>query len=44
LVHLASQYHGSFFAMTFAPAVLDLASGITMVVKYRSSFTTFLAH
>merc|ERR1719152_183042 len=36
--------HGSFFAVTFAPAVLDLASGITMVVKYRSSFRTLLAH
>src|SRR3954467_7940114 len=36
--------HGSFFTVTFAPANLDLASGITMVVKYRSSFTTLLAH
>src|ERR671910_1765312 len=36
--------HGSFFAETYAPAVLDLALGITMVVKYRSSFMTFLAH
>src|ERR1044071_1501474 len=36
--------HGSFFAVTFAPVDLDLASGITMVVKYRSSFTTLLAH
>ena len=36
--------HGSFFAVTFAPAVLDLASGITMVVKYRHSFRTLLAH
>src|SRR3954471_14912181 len=36
--------HGSFCAVTFAPAVLDLASGITMVVKYRLSFTMLLAH
>src|SRR3954471_3752376 len=36
--------HGSFFAVTFAPAVLDLARGITMVVKYRLSFTKLLAH
>src|SRR3954471_11646960 len=36
--------HSSFFAVTFAPAVLDLASGITMVVKYRFCFMTLLAH
>src|SRR3954463_4871664 len=36
--------HGSFFAVTFVPAVFDLASGITMVVKYQSSFMTLLAH
>src|SRR3954462_9577760 len=36
--------HGSFFAVTFAPADLDLVSGITMVVKYWSYFTTLLAH
>src|SRR5664279_1254382 len=36
--------HGSFYAVTFALAVLDLASGIHMVVKYRSSGMTFLAH
>jgi hypothetical protein len=32
--------HGSFFTDAF----FDLASGITMVVKYRPSFSTFLAH
>src|SRR4051812_15864998 len=32
--------HGSFFVEAF----FDLASGITMVVKYRPSFSTFLVH
>src|SRR3954471_23930740 len=37
---LLASSHGSFFAEAF----FDLASGITMVVKYRPSFSTFLAH
>src|SRR3954462_1963727 len=42
---LVASTHGSFFAATFAAAALDLAaSGITMVVKYRSSLLTLFAH
>ena len=44
LVHLGSQYPWLIFRGDICAAVLDLASGITMVVKYRSSFRTLLAH
>src|SRR3954465_6345743 len=43
-VHLGSQYPWLIFCGDVCAAVLDLASGITMVVKYRSSFMTFLSH
>ena len=42
LCHVLRGTHGSFLAIAFT--VVLLASGIVMVVKFRFSLSTFLAH